>query len=305
MTLTSLLLALCVAGEADHVALPDLRPFLGKQPSLDPDEPRFEYAHHQLRWHAMAGSELGLWGIDHPRLRYALALSGFIELVNISPAPVPWHTFRANVGFDTFWRPRGPRPSESDVVIAFGWHHESDHVASQSGFRGQFLAPGGDVNTGNFSAFEYFKLRADWVQGFAWAGAPALRTIVAPGIRVFTPSINDGDLRAPTVGLQSELRLDVRVARQTTVWFGAFGEWVHNRFVASRHGVISDPGERDPITGPRPFLTRSLRVGATLTNRSRTMQFVPQVGYEHSNGRGVDFMRRWGHAVVMAVTIYR
>jgi len=80
---------------------------------------------------------------------------------------------------------------------------------------------------------------------------------------------------------------------------------VHNRFVASRYGVISDPGESAPLTSPRPFLTRTLRVGATLTNRAKTVQLVPQVGYEHSNGRSVDFMRRWGHAVVMAVTIYR
>lgn len=110
-------------------------------------------------------------------LRLGLAMDGFVELRNFTrDQPVPWQSFRANVGFEILvGSPSLSRtllPARGSLQLGVGWFHESDHVAALEAYEIDFLTPARvgslqvtpALDNGNFSSFEYVKLRAIYRQ---------------------------------------------------------------------------------------------------------------------------------------------
>lgn len=257
----------------------------------DPDEPRFSYGAHGPRFRSSFGGRIGLVGFEPRHHRVVVSLAPLLELTNISSEPISWQTFRANVGLDVSWRP--PLRVGRGLILHAGYFHESDHVADTEAYRTEFLAPFARFDNGNFSSFEYVKLRVDAWQQWGRRIVPTL--LASPGLRVFTPNINSHDTRGDIVALQGELRFDVAWRPRLSTWVAAYGEWGLRTF---------DDADRYRNASTGPALTRRALLGVTARGRSPT-RFVVQLGYDNSNGRGVDFMRRWGHAFTFEVGIHR
>ena len=125
-------------------ALVTAHQFLRDEPSSDPDRATLRYGILGGCWAAMGGQRLVLVGGSLAGLHAAITLDGFIELVNFTDQePVPWESFRANIGFNTLWE--APRlagailPPGGRLHLALGWFHESDHAANLQGYTRDYL----------------------------------------------------------------------------------------------------------------------------------------------------------------------
>lgn len=288
------LLVLFAAPSGDVEAFPDARATLEGPVVADPDEPRFSYGTIGARSRSSFGGRLGLVGFEPGEHQVVLSLAPFLELTNISGQPISWQSFRANVGLDVSWRP--PLAESRGLVVHTGYFHESDHVADTEVYEATFLeARTEPFDNGNFSSFEYIKVRADFWQRWRYAAPPVLTLIASPGLRLFTPNINTNDTRGDVAALQGEVRFDVAWRPQISTWVAAYGELGLRHFndAASYQQVHSGPA-----------VTRRVLLGLTAQHRSPA-RFVFQVGYDNSNGRGVDFMRGWGHAFTVELGFYR
>ncbi len=156
----------------------------------------------------MAGAGVVLAGVESDRLRLGLALDGFIELINFDQGePVPWESYRANVGFEVLAESptlaRALLPPGGRLYLAVGWFHESDHAANEQGYIAQYLAPPSylpgegaiypSLDNGNFSSYEYVKLRAVYRQPLLRGRLTAQSAL---GARLFPGAIDPGSIRS-------------------------------------------------------------------------------------------------------------
>lgn len=288
------LVGLIAAPSTQVDAFPDARAMLENPVVADPDEPRFSYGATGGRHRSSFGGRLGLVGFRVRDHRVAVSLAPLFELANVGAAPVSWQTFRANVGLDVSWRP--PLAQNRGLVLHMGFFHESDHVADIATYSAMFLAdPRNSFDNGNFSSFEYVKARFDFSQHWRVDHVPALALLVSPGIRVFTPNLNRADTRGDLAALQNEVRLELGWRPHLSTWIAAYGE-------VGFRSLDDGSRYRDPHHGPA--WTRRILLGLT-THGAGPSLFVFQAGYDNSTGRGVDFMRTWGHALSLEVAIHR
>jgi hypothetical protein len=265
--------------------------FLNDEPSSDPDRAMLKYGMISGRWQAMAGENIVLVGGFQRGLRAAVVLAGFVELVNFNnDQPVPWESYRANVGIDTLWEvpdlARKVLPPGGRLHFALGWFHESDHAANGQGYANDFLrntAPFASFDNANFSAYEYFKLRSMWHQ--LWANGK-ITTQITLGMRVFTPSINPGSIREMRWAFQMEGRVSVRAHEKVRPFLTGYFERLAHDFHASQHGFRWDV-EGDPL------FYRTVGAGMDLRS-SRGSIVSPEIFCSSSYGRGVDFPRFYG-----------
>jgi hypothetical protein len=269
--------------------------FTGDAPRADPDQPALRYGLYGLRWKAMAGEGVVLVAAVSDTLRLGLALDGFIELVNFDTGyPVPWESYRANIGFDLLAEsPRLSRallPPGGQLQLSLGWFHESDHAANVSGYVAEYLAPRGSLaeavasfDNGDFSSYEYLKLRALIRQ-------PLLRgrltATAALGARLFPKAIDPASLRAMHAAVLAETRLTVRATEGVRPYASTYFELVGNGFSARESGFAVG-AEREPLR------YAIVNLGVDLVTSGGAI-FSPFVTYSRSNGRGVDFPRFFG-----------
>lgn len=265
--------------------------FLGDEPSSDPDRAQLRYGILGGRWQAMGGGGVVLVGGPLANLRAAVALEGFIELVNFTQEePVPWESFRANIGFNTLFEApdlaRALLPAGGRLQLAIGWFHESDHAANLDGYLRDYLASVAaypDFDNGNFSAYEYVKVRLAWQQAL-WGERVTTHTAVAA--RLFPPPINPGSLREMRGGFSAETRVSVRATDALHPFLASYFELVFNDFVAAREGFR---GGLDA----EPLRYRTVSAGLDVRSASgATMS--PELVFSSSHGRGVDFPRFYG-----------
>ncbi len=265
--------------------------FLHDEPSSDPDRVMLRYGILGGRWQAMTGAGVVLVGGPLGRLRAAIALEGFLELVNFTDEqPVPWESFRANIGLNTHWEApslaRAILPPGGRLFFAIGWFHESDHAASLQRYMNDYLDHFGAItrfDNANFSAYEYFKLRLAWEQKL-WRDR--ITTQIALGARLFTPPINPGSIRGMRGSFQSELRVSVRATNTLHPFVSGYFELIDNDFVAAREGFRGGL-DREPL--------RYRTIGAGVDVRSSHGSIMtPEIIYSSSHGRGIDFARFYG-----------
>ncbi len=281
--------------------------FIPDEPRADPDQPSLRYGLHGGRWKAMAGAGVVLVGVESDRLRLGLALDGFIELVNFDQGePVPWESYRANVGFEALAESptlaRALLPPGGRLYLAVGWFHESDHAANQDGYVQQYLAPQRflsgtgslqrSFDNGNFSAYEYVKLRAVYRQPLFGGRLTAQSAL---GARLFPGSINPGSIRALRAAVLAEARLTARVSEGVRPFASAYYELLSNDFVAREHGFQLGL-ERTPLR------YEIVHLGVDLVSPGGGI-WSPYLAYSRSHGRGIDFPRFFGSEIGFGITL--
>lgn len=286
--------------------LMSVRRFLADAPRADPDQPSLRYSFQSGRWRAMGGGGVVLVALESDALRLGLALDGFIELVNFDEGePVPWESYRANIGFDMLAEsPRLSRallPPGGRIYLSIGWFHESDHAANLSGYEAQYLAPRslpGDFgpsspsfDNGNFSAYEYVKIRAVYRQPLLGG-----RLIVeeALGARLFPEPINPGSIRLMRSAILAEPRLAVQISAGVRPFVSAYFELLDNGFVAREHGFHYGLDQT-------PLRYTVAHLGVDLVGAGGAV-VSPYMTYSSSHGRGVDFPRFFGSELGFGLT---
>ncbi len=288
------------AEEAQHFAPVSIRALFKRNDSVDPDEPKLKYETVGGRWRAMAGGHLGIYGVHTPSLTFATSISGFIQLINLDDEqPVPWETFRANVGINTFWASRALSrallPAGGRLLGELGWFHESDHVANERAFRSRFLRDSSLLDeparfdNGDLSSYEYFKLRLGYQQTLG-----RLTTVFSGGLRIFTPSINSGAKRELEYGLQTQGRVDVQLTASLHLWTALYLESLTNDFDGATSGFAR------PERGA-PLLYRTLHIGMSLRDDAFRVASLYLV-YNRSNGRGINFTERYGDELGVGIS---
>jgi hypothetical protein len=285
------------AGRAFQVeTLVTVHRFTGDEPRADPDQASLRYGLYGLRWKAMAGDGVVIVAGVSDTLRLGFALHGFIELVNFEQGyPVPWESYRANVGAELLAEsPRLSRailPRGGRLQLSLGWFHESDHAANVSGYVAEYLRPKplffesavSYFNNGDFSSYEYVKLRAVYRQPL-WGGR--LTAMAAIGTRLFPPTIDARSIRAMRAAVLAEGRLAARITEGVRPYVSTYFELVKNDFAARESGFAFG-ADRAPLR------YAILNVGVDLVSKSGSIASV-FFTYSRSHGRGVDFPRFFG-----------
>jgi hypothetical protein len=281
--------------------------FIPDEPRADPDQPSLRYGLHGGRWQAMAGAGVVLAAVESDRLRLGLALDGFIELINVGRGePVPWESYRANVGFEVLAESpalaRAILPRGGRLTLAVGWFHESDHAANQQGYVTQYLEPlpilsgFGSVypslDNGNFSSYEYVKLRAVYRQPLFGGRLTAQSAL---GARLFPKTIDPGSIRSLRAAVLAEARLAVRVSEGVRPFASAYYELLANDFVAKDHGFRFGL-DRTPLR------YAIVHLGVDLVGAGGGI-FSPYVEYSSSHGRGIDFPKFAGSEIGFGIVL--
>ncbi|APR76414.1 Hypothetical protein A7982_01761 [Minicystis rosea] len=269
--------------------------FMGDEPRADPDQAALRYGLHGLRWKAMAGDDVVLGALVSDAVRVGVALHGFIELVNFDRGyPVPWESYRANIGLEVLAEsPRLSRailPEGGRLQLTLGWFHESDHAANVTRYVAQYVAPKGffaaaltSFDNGEFSSYEYVKLRAVYRQPL-WGGR--LTAMSAFGARLFPKTIAPNSIRAMEAAFLAETRITAHVTGGVRPFVSAYFELLKNGFSASERG-FSFGAEREPLR------YAILNLGVDLVSKNGAI-VSPFFSYSRSHGRGVDFPRYFG-----------
>jgi hypothetical protein len=275
--------------------------FVGDEPRADPDQPSLRYGFYGGRWKAMAGDGVVLVGLVSDTLRFGLSLDGFIELVNFDTGfPVPWESFRANVGLDLHAEsPRLSRailPPGGRLQLSLGWFHESDHVADLGSYVDEYLArrplDATSFDNGDFSSYEYVKIRAAYRQPL-WRGR--VTVLSALGARLFPRTIDPSSIRSLRASVLAEGRVTVRATDGVRPFASGYYELVKNDFVASDHGFAFGLDHE-------PLRYEIVSLGVDLASAGGAL-FSPFVTYSCSHGRGVDFPRFYGPEVGFGIAI--
>jgi hypothetical protein len=281
--------------------------FFPDEPRADPDQPSLRYGLHGGRWKAMAGAGVMLVGVEGDRLRLGLALDGFIELINFDHGePVPWESYRANVGFEALAESpalaRALLPPGGRLYLAVGWFHESDHAANQQGYVAQYLAPQSflsgqgsiypSLDNGNFSSYEYVKLRAVYRQPLFRGRLTAQSAL---GARLFPGAIDPGSIRALRAAVLAEARFTVRVSEGVRPFASAYYELLANDFVAQAHGFRFGL-EKTPLR------YEIVHLGVDLVSSGGGI-WSPYLSYSSSHGRGIDFPRFFGSEIGFGIAL--
>jgi hypothetical protein len=285
--------------------------FLPDEPRADPDQPALRYGLHGGRWKAMVGAGLVLVGVESDRLRLGLALDGFIELINFDQGePVPWESYRASVGFEVLAESpalnRALLPPGGRLHLAVGWFHESDHAANQDGYIEQYLAPrplrpgtgslspslSQSLDNGNFSSYEYVKLRAVYRQPL-FAGRLTAQT--ALGARLFPGAIDPASIRALRAAVLAEGRLTARISEGVRPFASAYYELLANDFVAQEHGFRFGLDRA-------PLRYAIVHLGVDLVSPGGGI-WSPYLSYSNSHGRGIDFPRFFGREIGFGIAL--
>jgi hypothetical protein len=277
--------------------------FIPDEPRADPDQASLRYALQGGRWKAMLGAGVLLAGVESDRLRLGLSIHGFVELLNFDRGePVPWESYRASVGFELLGEsPRLSRallPPGGRLTLALGWFHESDHAANVDGYVAQFLAPhpfesaGDALDNGNFSSYEYVKLRAGYRQPLLGGRLTAQSWL---GARLFPGTIDPDSIRGLRAAVLAEARLTVRLSEGVRPFASAYYELLANDFVARDHGFRSGL-DRTPLR------YEIVHLGVDLVSAGGGI-CSPYVAYSSSNGRGIDFPRFAGSEIGFGITL--
>lgn len=281
--------------------------FVPDEPRADPDQPSLRYGLHGGRWKAMAGAGVLLVGVESDRLRLGLALDGLIELVNFDRGePVPWESYRANVGFEVLAESptlaRALLPPGGRLTLALGWFHESDHAANQQSYVDQYLAPPSypsgqgaleaSLDNGNFSSYEYVKLRAVYRQPLFHGRLTAQSSL---GARLFPGAIDPGSIRTLRAAAIVEARLTVRAGEGAHPFASAYYELLANDFVARAHGFRFGL-DRTPLR------YAIVHLGVDLVSASGGI-WSPYLSYSSSNGRGIDFPKFFGNEIGFGIAL--
>jgi len=254
-------------------------------PSSDPDEPALTMAFLGGRLEAMSGVNVLIAARRSRRMDFGLTLPAFIALLNFNEDnAMPWQTFRGSFGLGTLWNPlrfaRQRLPEGGSFIFEIAYIHESDHAVDLDGYRATVLiSPFVPFDNGNFSSYEYLKLRWRYQQRLAGGRVHLLGAVA---LRYFLPSINPGDRRELSFSISAEARGWVRVYRRLAVHLGLFYEVLANDFSSRRNGVRSSL-EGDPLQ------TLLLETGLTVSSfqgRSVQLSFL----YSRSHGRGLTFV---------------
>ena len=232
------------------------------EPSVDPDTPALRYGMIGGRWSARAGASLLLVGFESPAIRAGLLLAGLIELTNFSTEyPVPWQTYRANIGFDIYVdSPRldAALPRGGRLFTTIGFFHESDHIADHINFQNRF-ASGQLFEDPEFSSFEYFKWTAGYQQRL---GRLTLQALV--GLRAFTPPVVRRSVRELRAAFLLEAQAALRLSETFFARFALYFEHLANDFDATR-AQIRGGARGEPLPSAR--LLMSTRGRHSLTGR--------------------------------------
>lgn len=241
----------------------------------------------------MLGEGLVLVGVESDAFRLGSALEGFVELVNFSGGqPVPWQSYRANVGFELFagspHLARALLPFGGSIQLGVGWFHESDHAADQTAYVGQYLPPvqvGGALVTprldnANFSSYEYVKLRAIYRQPVLHDRL-TIQSMV--GTRLFPSTIDSRSVRALRYAFLAGARLTARPSAGIHPFISGYFERVKNDFVARDLG-FSFGLDHEPLR----YAIVDLGIDFVSSNGAMAS---PYLRYSNSYGRGIDFPR--------------
>lgn len=261
-------------------------------PTLDPDEPTLRFASLGGRKEATAGGQFIVAGRRNAVLDMSINLSGFIALINFDDQQaMPWQSFRGYMGINTIWRSRWLDerllPRGGELYLELGFYHESDHAVSLDAFSYRYLRiPTAPFDNGNFSSFEFFKLRLRHQHRFL---SGRLVWTNALGIRAFTPSINPLDHRELRYSVSAETRCSVGLVRRLHTFFGLFFESLANDFVSRDNNFRYDLDS----TSLQHLL---MEWGIALRSRSG-QSLLLSLTFSRSNGRGLDFAEvrtEWG-----------
>ena len=169
----------------------------------------------------------------------------------------------------------------------------SGYVAEYLAPRGSFAEAVASFDNGDFSSYEYVKMRAVIRQPLL---RDRLTATAVLGARLFPKkTLDPASLRAQHAAVLAETRLSVRATDGVRPYASTYFELVGNGFSAQANGFALG-AEREPLR------YAIVNLGVDLVSRGGAI-FSPFVTYSRSNGRGVDFPRFYGPEVGVGLAI--
>ncbi len=271
-----------------------LKPFLSlteKTPPVDPDAPIFRFYFAGAKAKAMAGMKNTLVGCRTGSLLCGINLGGFVEIHNyntIETQYLPWELWRGSLSFELFIKLFRLLSSDRVSLLAqCAYYHESNHF-SQNDYVYDFtyLTNAHKMHNASMSSNECFRTAST----VFYRPTTSIDMQTTIGVRLFVPPINPGDRRNMGHSFLFEFAGIHELSKRFFWTAGIYGEilkhtfdWEENHY----YGVK----ENKKLT----FFLAEAGIGI---KNQRGARFWPYVGWNRSNGRGLDFPRFYKEFVI-------
>lgn len=252
--------------------------------SIHPDFQCIKISKDAGNWKNMAGQTFGLVRLKTATTEISSAASGYVELHDMSPQFMSWQLWRGNLGIIIYLEDQRvnrllfPR---SRLIIQLGWHHESQHASDLKTYVREYtvLQYSADFNNASARSFEFLHAQAHYIfntRSGRWV------FVLRPGYRYYPQPL----LSQATRNLQSAYSLELGIHRKIQ---HSMGIYIHGCYESIQNGFRNAGYPYKYNWDGEPLIYRQLEAGLTLVHGKRECSIFTR--YNHSNGRGLDFLR--------------
>jgi len=256
---------------------------LGLPHSINPDFHTFKMTKSGGKWRNMVGHNFGLVALEWPGLAVTAGPAGYVELHDFDQHQfMSWQLWRGNVGFNTYWDFKKLNQSlgkGNRILLSLGWFHESQHATDVPNYVERLTnLTVFTFENGAMRSFEFYEGQLYFVQQ-----SGPVQLLLNVGGRYYPKPLLSTSRWHLENSVFGEIGISGKVHQFISLYGNGYFEQVNNNFYSNEHGYILK-------WSAEPFLYRKLEAGIELHNDQR-QRFHFFGTYNHSNGRGLDFVR--------------
>ena len=257
-----------------------------RQLSINPDFSCVKLTRTGYRWDNSVGATIPLAGYTTQKQYLSLSMAGFINLHDISDNQLmSWQMWRGNLGFDIKFYPFKNNTQHTFSLTAL-LHHESQHVTDIYTFSDEILKPFIFVfDNASARSFEFVGLEVKDVYNIPETRFNLYGAVTA---RYFSKPVLPNAARQQKSAYSAEIGVKYKLSKKhnNLLYLHTFYEQVLNDFEGA-----SSPYRTS--WNKKPFVYRRVELGVFLTHPKNKNNASFFVGYNNSNGRGLDFIRQY------------
>ncbi len=257
---------------------------LGMPLSIHPDFACIKLTQDSGSWKNMVGQTFGFAAAETGHMNISVAISGFIELHDITGQFMSWQMWRGNLGAGLYLEHKKLNrqlPLKSKLILQTGWNHESQHVTDMKTFIAEYtnLPHPDSFNNGTARSFEYITVQLHYL---LQTNNEQWNLIIRPGFRYYPQPLLADARRNQKYAFGIEAGIHRKIRKLWDVYIHGLYESINNDYVSNGFPYKYHWNKQ-------PLLYRQIEAGLGFNYNKKQCNLFMR--YSNSNGRGLDYLR--------------
>jgi hypothetical protein len=281
--------------------------------SIHPDYGVFKFSKTGGKWRNMLGANICVTQYNNDKIGVALHVNPFVELHDFTPnQDMSWQLWRGHIGGNIYLTSKSLNKEihkNFSAILGVGYTHESQHISSYWGYGNEFLTGKNSTgsfyydNSGNKHYYNFTYNAANIRTGEYLELNLLLKQKIGGCVEVFSNSAfkyfpkpiaqpSNYDLKR---SVNEEIGIIVTATRNIKIHANYFGERIYNTFESNPNYKYPTPYyDYKKSWFHQPLIFNHIESGIILKNKEENdSYFNIFIGFQKSNGRGLDFINKY------------